>query len=62
MKVLGTEDRPASSGNQDTDRLLQTQIDILNSRALAERVADGLNSLEQPIPQAQGVKPKPRSA
>ncbi len=59
VKVLGTEDRPASSGSQDTDRLLQTQIDILKSRALAERVADGLNLAgNNKFLEAQGVKPK----
>jgi succinoglycan biosynthesis transport protein ExoP len=59
VKVLGTEDRPVSSGNQDTDRLLQTQIDILKSRALAERVADGLNLAgNNKFLEAQGVKPK----
>src|SRR6478752_5668349 len=58
VKVLGTEDRP-SSGNQDTDRLLQTQIDILKSRALAERVADGLNLAgDDKFLAAQGIKPK----
>ena len=60
VKVLGTEDVPASSNSQDTDRLLQTQIDILHSRALAERVADGLNlTSNDRFLQAQGVKPKP---
>jgi polysaccharide biosynthesis transport protein len=41
-KVLGTEDFQKVDGS-DPDRLLQTQIDILKSRALAERVANGLN-------------------
>ena len=59
VKVLGTEDVQASNG-QDTDRLLQTQIDIVHSRALAERVADGLNLAgDDRFLQAQGVKPKP---
>lgn len=59
VKVLGTEDvQPASSG-QDTDRLLQTQIDILKSRSLAERVADGLNLAgNDRFLAAEGVKPK----
>ncbi len=60
VKVLGTEDVQASSNSQDTDRLLQTQIDILHSRALAERVADGLNLAgDDRFLQAEGVKPKP---
>jgi capsular exopolysaccharide synthesis family protein len=59
VKVLGTEDvQPASSG-QDTDRLLQTQIDILKSRSLAERVADGLSLAgNDRFLAAQGIKPK----
>lgn len=60
VKVLGTEDSPTSSGNQDTDRLLQTQIDILKSRALAERVADGLNlPADDRFLKAEGIRPKP---
>lgn len=47
-KVLGTEDFQQVSGGQDTDRLLQTQIDILRSRALAERVVRDLNLARQP--------------
>lgn len=60
VKVLGTEDTRVPSGGQDTDRLLQTQIDILKSRALAERVADGLNLAgDNRFLQAQGIRPKP---
>lgn len=59
VKILGTEETRATSGGQDTDRLLQTQIDILKSRALAERVADGLNLAgDDRFLQAQGVSPK----
>lgn len=59
VRVLGTEDVRQSSGGQDTDRLLQTQIDILKSRALAERVADGLNLAgDDRFLLAEGVKPK----
>jgi capsular exopolysaccharide synthesis family protein len=59
VKVLGTEDMQPVSGSQDTDRLLQTQIDILKSRALAERVADGLNlAADNRFLAAEGVKPK----
>ncbi|HEX5258798.1 MAG TPA: polysaccharide biosynthesis tyrosine autokinase [Sphingomicrobium sp.] len=42
-KVLGTEDFQQIVSAQETDRLLQTQIDILHSRALAERVVADLN-------------------
>ncbi len=59
-KVLGTEEVQQISGAQETDRLIQTQIDILKSRALAERVsADlGLNKRDDFLT-AQGVEPKP---
>jgi len=42
-KVLGTEDFQQVVSAQETDRLLQTQIDILHSKALAERVVADLN-------------------
>lgn len=42
VKVLGTEDLDPSVSGQEMDRFLQTQLDILNSRALAARVADDL--------------------
>jgi capsular exopolysaccharide synthesis family protein len=59
VKVLGTEDMQPSSNGQDTDRLLQTQIDILKSRSLAERVADGLSLAgDDRFLAAEGVKPK----
>jgi succinoglycan biosynthesis transport protein ExoP len=57
-KVLGTEDFQ-SINSDETDRLLQTQIDILKSRALAERVANGLNlAANDKFLRAQGVSPK----
>lgn len=43
VKVLGTEDFQQPGSSQETDRLLQTQIDILRSRALAKQVAADLN-------------------
>ncbi|HEY8591343.1 MAG TPA: polysaccharide biosynthesis tyrosine autokinase [Sphingomicrobium sp.] len=59
-KVLGTEDFQQSANPTDTDRLLQTQIDILRSRALAERVASDLNlSSNDRFLASQGVKPRP---
>lgn len=58
-KVLGTEDFQQIE-NGDTDRLLQTQIDILKSRALAERVSNGLNlAANDRFLLAQGITPKP---
>jgi polysaccharide biosynthesis transport protein len=41
-KVLGTEDTEPVIGGQDADRFLQTQVDVLNSRAMAKRVSDRL--------------------
>ena len=59
VKVLGTEDFQPISNPLETDRLLQTQIDILRSRALARRVADDLNLTQgDAFVRAQGVKPK----
>ncbi len=42
VKVLGTEDYQPISHPQETDRLLQTHVDILHSRALAELVSNDL--------------------
>jgi capsular exopolysaccharide synthesis family protein len=41
-KVLGTEDTEPVLPAQEADRFLQTQVDIIKSRALASRVADEL--------------------
>ncbi|MBB4153895.1 capsular exopolysaccharide synthesis family protein [Sphingomonas jinjuensis] len=42
-KVLGTEDDDnVATSSADADRYLQTQVDVLKSRALAIRVADAL--------------------
>lgn len=58
VKVLGTEDFQPISNPQETDRLLQTQIDILRSRALAQRVAYDLNLTDgDAFLKAQGAKP-----
>ena len=43
IKVLGTEDLQPVGSSADIDRFLQTQIDIIHSRALAGRVTDSLN-------------------
>jgi capsular exopolysaccharide synthesis family protein len=41
-KVLGTEDTEPQVVGSDADRFLQTQVDVLNSRAMAKRVSDSL--------------------
>ncbi len=45
-KVLGTEDRDQLGISGDSDRFLQTQLDVLRSRDLAERVVDKLRLVE----------------
>lgn len=41
-KVLGTEDSEPQAAGSDADRFLQTQVDVLNSRAIARRVSESL--------------------
>jgi uncharacterized protein involved in exopolysaccharide biosynthesis len=41
-KVLGTEDSDPVAFGTEADRFLQTQVDILTSRAMAKRVSDTL--------------------
>lgn len=41
-KVLGTEDTEPVVSGADADRFLQTQVDVLNSRAMAQRVTGRL--------------------
>lgn len=41
-KVLGTEETEPQVYGADADRFLQTQVDILNSRAMARRVSESL--------------------
>ena len=41
-RIMGSEDPEAMASMQDADRFLQTQVDILKSRALAERVGESL--------------------
>lgn len=41
-KVLGTEDGEQYQSSGDTERFLQTQVDVLKSRDLAEKVVDKL--------------------
>lgn len=42
-KVLGTEDQQPTAAYQDADRFLQTQVDVLRSRVVAEQVVAELN-------------------
>lgn len=42
-KVIGTEETDLSASIQDSDRFLQTQLDIIRSRALATSVAEDQN-------------------
>lgn len=48
VKVLGTEEYQQSGSSHETDRLLQTQIDILRSGALAASVVDDLDLESNP--------------
>lgn len=45
-KVLGTEDVEPDPSPQEAERFLQTQVDIVRSRALASRVASDLNLID----------------
>ncbi|WP_294238801.1 GumC family protein [uncultured Sphingomonas sp.] len=63
-RVLGTEDRDPQAGNPDTDRFLQTQIDVFTSRAMARRVSDSLgltgnDSFLRRMTGAREIKVKP---
>ncbi|MEO5774011.1 MAG: polysaccharide biosynthesis tyrosine autokinase [Sphingomicrobium sp.] len=59
VKVLGTEEYKPSSP-QEADRFLQTNVDVIKSRGLAERVADGLNlAANDRFLESVGVKSKP---
>lgn len=47
-KVIGTEESDISASIQDSDRFLQTQLDVIRSRTLATMVADDLDLFENP--------------
>jgi len=47
-KVLGTEDTDLSASIQDSDRFLQTQLDVVRSRSLSLTVAEDLGFLDDP--------------
>ena len=57
IKVLGTEELDQAASSQETDRLLQTEIDILHSGGLAERVMDDLHLASDPRFAAPAKKP-----
>ena len=40
VKVLGTEQSESSASIQDAERFLKTQVDVINSRAVARAVAN----------------------
>ena len=48
LRTLGTENLTPDTSKTESDRLLQTQIDILNSRATAEHVAQKLALASNP--------------
>lgn len=47
-KVLGTEDSNATAAIQDSDRFLNTQLDVIRSRSLAQAVAEDLKLFNNP--------------
>lgn len=46
--IEGADVQPASGGNTDTDRYLETQVDVIESRALARDVATQLGLYRDP--------------
>jgi capsular exopolysaccharide synthesis family protein len=62
-RVLGSkEDDPSETGDStyDIDRFLKTQVDVLQSRGLALRVAQKLNLIGNPrLARSQGAEPAP---
>lgn len=64
-RVLGTEDEQPAAAFQDAERFLQTNIEVLKSRATAVRVAQSLNLLsgndfiEQMGARAESDMPEP---
>ncbi len=47
-RVLNSQDVQPSAAYQDADRFLQTQVDVLKSRAMTIRVAQSLNLVGSP--------------
>jgi capsular exopolysaccharide synthesis family protein len=61
-EVLGNEDSTNPDFASDYDRFMQTQIDVLTSRGLAERVANKLNLANDPgFFASAGVDPKAKT-
>ena len=61
IKVLGTEEFQQSSTSQETDRLLQTEVDILRSGGLAELVVNDLHLASDArfaIPASKPISPQ----
>jgi len=63
-KVLGTEDdREGSSSKIDSDRFLQTQLDIIRSRAVSDAVAQSLSLYRNDkFIDAMGVTEEPKNS
>lgn len=47
-KIIASDDLTPAASYQDADRFLQTQVDVLNSRALAQRVVQAENLATRP--------------
>lgn len=61
-KILGTEDLEPVPSAQEAERFLQTQVDIIESRALATRVAQDLALVNnEGFLQSVGAKPRDES-
>lgn len=62
-RVLASQDVEPATAYQDADRFLQTQVDVLQSRAMAVRVAQALRLFGNAgFYRAMGAKPSPLSA
>ncbi|HJT39406.1 MAG TPA: polysaccharide biosynthesis tyrosine autokinase [Sphingobium sp.] len=61
-KVLSSDDGRPANGSQEAERFLQTQLSLLNSRAMAELVAKKLSlaSRLQPGPDGRVLSPEER--
>lgn len=57
-RVLQSEDVAPNDASQDADRFLQTQLDVIQSRSLADRVARDLGLYNSPdFAQRMGISP-----
>jgi polysaccharide biosynthesis transport protein len=59
-RVIGTEQRDSVASQMDSERFLQTQLDVLRSRTVSEMVADDLNLMAKSATffEAMDVNPK----